>query len=257
MPLVTLPGAGHTPYSDLHHRMAAYIRDKTGAPPLSHLSRSTIKREDFATFLDLPPELGNRIYELVAPPRNQHITICAEKSPRDVPHPISRTCRLVQEETAPYFLTGEGSTLVFVLRHADDLAACLDWISFVPEYSLAEVRAIRVKLFHSDHDPEWRRFDCCHWGCCVVFELQLHDEAPLTWFGSPRMWEKSCVERETLSQQIQAVARVVEGERAGGRKMTRGCLADVFEALRRGGDERVAREYGERMGAVGLSDQGV
>lgn len=215
-----------SPHSDHRRRMAAYIATKTGSlPPARHVPGER-PRDTYAGFTDLPPELRNRIYELIAPPRHQHVTICAaEKDARDVPYPLSRTCRLVRQETAPYFLSGEGATVILVLYSDDDVRACRDWISFVPAYSLGEVRTIKVKHAHS----------CRRSGCEMIYVLQLDEEQPVRWHGQMRTdcQGEGAYQLETglIKALVGELAVEVEGSRAGGRKMTRGCLEGVVRIL--------------------------
>lgn len=190
----------------------------------------TAERDQYASFTDLAPELRNRIYELIAPPRNQHAIICAsEKEARDVPHPFSRTCRFIRREMAPCFLSGPGATIILVLYSADDYRACKERISLIPAYSLGEVRTIKVKHAHY----------CRRSGCEMIYVLQLDEERPVRWHGQLRTdCQKSrAYESETglIGARARALAVEIEGSRAGGRKMTRECLEAVVEIL----DQRV------------------
>ena len=206
--------------------MAAYISSTASAYALPRREAGTVQRDQYAGFTDLPAELRNRVYELIAPPRNQHVTICAaEKDSRDVPYPLSRTCRLVRRETAPYFLSGEGATIILALYSEADVRACRQWISFVPACSLGEVRTIKVKHAHS----------CRRSGCEMIYVLQLDEESPVRWHGQMRedCRKKGAYQSETglLKALVGELAMEVEGSRAGGRKMTRECLKGVVEVL--------------------------
>ena len=222
-------------------RVRAYMASRSAGPPIRCTPPGT-QSHHYAAFTDLPAELRNRIYDLIVPPRNQHVTICAEKDARDVPYALSRTCRLVRRETAPYFLSGEGATLILALYTPDDVAACRDWISFVPAYSLGEVRTVKVKYSHCP-PPSSSRADgpdgACRRACGAAHTLQLDDEDVLKFSGhlSERCSNRKAYKTGTALVQA-AVERLpveVEGSRAGGRKMTSACLEEVIGILGRGG----------------------
>lgn len=213
-------------YSDFRRRMAAYLHTKTGNYAPARRTPGTEQRNQYASFTDLPPELRNRIYDAMAPPRNQHVTICAEeKDARDIPHPLSMTCRLLRREMAPYFLSGAGATIILVLYSETDYRACKDWISFIPAYSLGEVRTIKLKHAHY----------CRRSGCEMIYVLQLDEERPVRWHGQLRRdcQKSAAYESETglIAAQVRELAIEVEGSRAGGRKMTQERLGRVVRIL--------------------------
>lgn len=234
------------------HQTAAYMRSRANATAPSRHSTGIIDRGQLATFTDLPAELRNRIYDYVAPPRTQHVTICAaERDYRDVPHALSRTCRLARREMAPYFLSGDDATVIFVLINAEDERVAREWCSFVPEACLGEVRRLKVKVLHSrpagrddrDQLPEWRSGvdgnNTCQFGCEIVHVFFMDEqETPLKWYGHLGTPKHGCLEKAVVLRRLEVLKELfwrlpieVEGSRVGGRKVTRDFLGALFDCL--------------------------
>lgn len=101
------------------------------------------------SFLDLAPDTRNQIYELVFRQHSrvkQHITVSVEKGAREVPAPLSRTCRQVRSESLPYFF-GKAAIL-FVATDEANLDACKQWLAFTPEYAVEMIQSFRLKHAH-------------------------------------------------------------------------------------------------------------
>lgn len=172
------------------------------------------------TFLSLAPDTRNWIYDLIFSPA-QAVTVSSEKGHREVPAAISRTCRQIRKETLPYFL--DMPLVIFVIRHPQDMAACREWLSFIPDHGWRLIRGIRIK--HSHCKPE------AYLPCHLHFELALDNALSPVSFWSDRRKECRVCGPEEVQQDCIATIDLVLKEMCGLGHITAAGMHFVLELL--------------------------
>lgn len=222
------------------------IASNTDAFPAPRSHSSATGR---ATFTDLPPELRNRIYDLLyrrSWDRLMPITISAKKDAQAVPSALSRTCRLLRYELLPYFLSESTAYITLIMRTAQGMRACRDWISLVPAFSLAHVRGIKFKCarhwigngevqeVHEDREvhDDWEV-------CEIAYDLRLDDPATVSSFWT---WTRDCAAchgmEENKTRMVKKAMLQLSVSEKGTRRMTRECLERLLGAVRESWIER-------------------
>ena len=95
------------------------------------------------TFLNLPAEIRNAIYELHCHSHtpDMQITLCHVKGGTDFPLPITRVSQQIRRETLS--MCWSIPPFASDLYYRDDVRTCKKWINIVSEEALASIRFFR------------------------------------------------------------------------------------------------------------------